>query len=204
MLPGYKTYITIIIGIIYIVGGRYLKLWPVDGELLAAIGLLAAGFLRAGLSSAHEVINAARNTSEVTLNAVRASNDAAPRSDGLGTKLGTLAILGTVCLAVMFGLSGCVTKPVVSTVPGGGAVTNLTRVPDVERIARVAGAAAELGSQAWLNEHPNDRRYFIVANEALKGLVNSANYDPAAFAQALQVLPMKELRGPQGSIYITA
>jgi hypothetical protein len=108
-----------------------------------------------------------------------------------------------VAVTAAAGFTGCVTKAVVTTSANGASITNFVRVPDVARISRLAGGAAQLGSQAWLAKNPNDRRYFVIANESLKGLVDSQNYDPAAFAQALSVLPMKELQGPEGSIIIS-
>jgi hypothetical protein len=72
MLSGNKTYIAIAIGIIYIVGGKYLHLWPVDGELLASIGLAAGLFLRLAISKTNTSIDDAhytiKETKETVLN----------------------------------------------------------------------------------------------------------------------------------------
>jgi hypothetical protein len=103
---------------------------------------------------------------------------------------------------VMACFAGCVNRPQVSTV-NGVMVTNFVKGPDIARISRLSGTAAQLGSLAWLSKNPGDRAYFATANEALKGLINSGNYDPAAFASALQGLPIKELKGSEGSLYIS-
>lgn len=100
-------------------------------------------------------------------------------------------------------VSGCLNKPQITTGADGVSVTNFVKAPDIERIARVTGAAANLGSTAWLVKHPGDRAAFAFANENLKGLINSANYDPLAFANALQALPIKELKGADGSLYVS-
>lgn len=86
-----------------------------------------------------------------------------------------------------------------------GCVTSSTgqKTLDVERVARIAGAAAQIGSQAYLQKHPDQLASFVVAYEALGALDASGNYEPAAFAAALQNLPIKELQGPDGSVYVS-
>lgn len=50
-IKGYRTYLIIAIALLYIVGGK-LNFWPVDGQILAGLGLAAAAFLRAALAPA--------------------------------------------------------------------------------------------------------------------------------------------------------
>jgi hypothetical protein len=93
-----------------------------------------------------------------------------------------------VMLAVM--LVGCATGP------------NGQATVDVQRVARLAGVAAEVGATVYLQKHPGDRAYFQIAASALAALDASSDYDPAKFAAALQTLPIRELRGPEGSLYV--
>lgn len=48
-LPGFKTYLTVAVGIGYLVGVKA-GFWRADTDLLAAIGLAAVAFLRAGIA----------------------------------------------------------------------------------------------------------------------------------------------------------
>jgi len=47
-LKGYRTYLTVLAALVYIVGSKC-GYWPIDNDVIAGIGLLAVGFLRAGL-----------------------------------------------------------------------------------------------------------------------------------------------------------
>lgn len=73
---------------------------------------------------------------------------------------------------------------------------------DVARVAHIAGAAAHLGSAAYLSKNPEARPYFIASFNALGALDHAGEYDPAAFAEALSMLPIKELSGPNGNLYV--
>lgn len=99
-------------------------------------------------------------------------------------------------------LAGCVTKQVITTDASGNSVTNFVKVADVARISKIAGNAAQVGSLAYLQAKPGDRMYFVLANENLKSLINSSNYDAGALSAALQTLPIKELKGDQGAIAV--
>lgn len=93
--------------------------------------------------------------------------------------------------ALVFTLvTGCVTAP-------DGA-----RTVDTQRVARLAGVAAEIGATAYLQKRPGDRLYFEAAANGLTALDATGDYDPAKFAAALQALPIRELRGPEGSLYV--
>jgi hypothetical protein len=197
-LSGKKTYLIALVAILYIVGGKYLNLWPVDGEALAGLGALALAFLRAGIAKAGASIAAEQEQGASSMSKI-----SEPPKGGTPNTLVPLLALGCIVIAIAMGCSGCVTRPVVTTGADGSSVTNLVKGPDIARISRLSGTAAQLGSLAWLSKNPNDRSYFATANEALKGLINSGNYDPAAFASALQGLPIKELKGSEGSLYIS-
>lgn len=108
-------------------------------------------------------------------------------------------ILPLIALACL--LIGCKSVPQVSTV-NGVSVTNFVNVPDSERISKIAGNAAQVGSFAYLRAKPGDRVYFVLANENLKSLINSSNYDAGALSSALSSLPIKELKGEQGAIVV--
>jgi hypothetical protein len=97
-----------------------------------------------------------------------------------------------LCLVVGWIGAGCVTAP------------DGTRKLDVQRVANISGAAAELGAIAYLQKHPEGRIYFEAVVNGLAALDASGNYDPAAFARALQALPVKELKGPEGTLLVGA
>lgn len=67
----------------------------------------------------------------------------------------------------------------------------------------LARESAEIGTKLDLQSHPDHRPYFMASEQALTRLVDSGNSDPAAFAAALASLPVSELTGPNGSIYIS-
>jgi hypothetical protein len=71
-------------------------------------------------------------------------------------------------------------------------------------VATLAGLAAQEGTKRRLAAHPEERPAFMAAQVALTRLVDQKNYDPAAFADALSKLPINELKGDTGSVYISA
>lgn len=95
-----------------------------------------------------------------------------------------------VCAALAVGASGCTTT------------SSGTRVVDVQRVARLAGVAADVGSRVYIQHHPADRALFVVTEAALADLDSRGDYDPVKFAAALQTLPIKALTGPDGSLLI--
>jgi hypothetical protein len=48
-----------------------------------------------------------------------------------------------------------------------------------------------------------DKPIFVAADQALTRLIDAQNYDPTKFAQALAGLPINELKGKDGAIYIS-
>src|SRR5688572_15902716 len=82
-----------------------------------------------------------------------------------------------------------------------GAVNEVPR--SVRVVSSIAETAAYFGTVKRLQDHPGDREIFNVAVLALQRLVDQQNYDPIAFAEALKGLPINELSGPDGDIYIS-
>lgn len=78
-----------------------------------------------------------------------------------------------------------------------------SRTVDSDRVSRIAGTAAQLGTTIYLAQHPEQRPSFAAAEQALTALADRQNYDPAAFSAALQGLPINELKGPNGSLYVS-
>lgn len=99
----------------------------------------------------------------------------------------SLPVVAIVAPAVL--TSGCTT-------------INGTNQLDVARVASIAGAAAQMGSAAYLSKNPEARPYFVASFNALGALDHAGEYDPAAFAEALKMLPIKEMSGPNGSLYV--
>lgn len=107
----------------------------------------------------------------------------------------SIALLTTMFLGVGFiaatSFTGCVSV--------GG-----TNQLDVARVSQIAGLAAQMGSTAYLQKNPEARPYFVVVYNSLGVLDANGNYDPVQFAEALRQLPVRELQGPNGSLYIIA
>lgn len=94
------------------------------------------------------------------------------------------------CALLIACLSGCVTAPTGE------------RVVDVARVARLSGVAAELGATMYLEKNPSARPYFEASLAAVAALDASGDYNPSRFADALKGLPVRELQGKEGSLYI--
>lgn len=73
----------------------------------------------------------------------------------------------------------------------------------ITRIARIAGSAADLGTRKLLAEKPGFRPALTVTVNALRNLDASGEYDPVKFANALTTLPINELQGPEGDLYVS-
>lgn len=74
---------------------------------------------------------------------------------------------------------------------------------DVDRVARIAGGAAQLGSTLYLRQNPEATPAFVAVYQALRALDAGGNYDPVAFADALRKLPVDALAGANGDLYIS-
>lgn len=73
-----------------------------------------------------------------------------------------------------------------------------------KNIATVAGEAAHAGGIYEIQSDPGSRAAFVVARDALRGLIESKDYDPAHFAKALQSLHIKELKSKDATILVSA
>lgn len=72
---------------------------------------------------------------------------------------------------------------------------------DVERLGRIAAAAAYVGASLHLEQHPQSRPQFEAAEQALASLLAAEDYDPLKFAQVIRTLPA--LESPSGAIYVS-
>lgn len=71
-------------------------------------------------------------------------------------------------------------------------------------LVTLSRTAAQLGTQTWLKSHPGDKPLFVASEAAITRFIDSGSSDPAAFAAALQGLPINELKGTNGSLYVSA
>lgn len=97
---------------------------------------------------------------------------------------------------------GCSTTQVVKQNPDGSITTNTIRKADVERVARIAGEAAQIGTRIYLTEHPVERPKFALAYSILDSLIRDEDYDPVKFRDALAGLPFDQFKGSGGELYI--
>jgi len=112
-------------------------------------------------------------------------------TDGQG-KDATMMTVGKVTTAVM-----------VAALIGVGCASFGNR-PAAERLGSLAKVAAFTGTRVYLAEHPEQRPIFVKVHEALQGLEAGGTFDAAALALVLQSLPINELQGPEGSLYVSA
>lgn len=82
----------------------------------------------------------------------------------------------TLLAALTILLGGC------TTLPDGG------KTVDVDRLARVSGRAAYIGSVVWLSKKPEDRGKFTSAVQALKVVESMESPDGSALAAAMSDL----------------
>ncbi|HNU53341.1 MAG TPA: hypothetical protein PKJ98_20805 [Verrucomicrobiota bacterium] len=82
--------------------------------------------------------------------------------------------------------------------------STLTPAEKIDQAAKVANLAAFVGAGLHLADNPEDRAYFVASVTALEALADSDNYTPSSLAAALRELPIRELRGSKGTIYLTA
>lgn len=103
-------------------------------------------------------------------------------------KLRLILLAAALCVSPI--LTGCKTS--------SGEVPRSVRV-----VSSIAETAAYFGTVKRLQDHPGEREAFNVAVLGLQRLIDQKNYDPIAFAEALKGLPISELSGPDGDIYIS-
>lgn len=90
-------------------------------------------------------------------------------------------------------LAGCATP---------GQTPAAAEVARARQIGTMAQLASYTGTQVWISKHPTDRAYFEASLVALDALLVNGKATPAAFAAALQGLPIKELQGDQATLII--
>ncbi len=100
-----------------------------------------------------------------------------------------IRIICSLVLALTLSL-GC------STVPS-------TPEARLARVARISGVAASVGASSYLASNPQSRPAFEAAHAALTKLEADGNFNPDTFAEVLRGLPIDELKGPEGEIYIS-
>lgn len=165
-----------------------MKSWKTTvGGLLAAIGVLMrkdpnfAGYADLVEAIGVFLLGAAARDNKVSSEQAGAGITPPPCPPGI-------KLMPLVLVAFLFG--GCVTGP-------DGA-----RTVDAERVARIAGVAAATGSNLYLQKHPEHRGDFVIARNSLFVLESTGDFDPVRFADALKQLPIKELKGPEGALYV--
>jgi hypothetical protein len=84
------------------------------------------------------------------------------------------------------------------------ATTNVAESARMTRMVRRAGNIAELGTRAYLVNHPEDRAQFDKVRMGLRGLAAVENYEPLAFSGIMQQLPINKLSSDEGALYVTA
>jgi len=104
----------------------------------------------------------------------------------------TKLLFSTLIVSALLFFTGCVTAP------------DGTKQVDYNRVANIAGVAADIGTRAVLAKNPEHRADFAAVEQALNALIDAKNYDPAAFSAALSSLRVRELKGPNGQIIISA
>lgn len=95
LVRGKKTYLAVIIGVLYVLGAEA-GCWEFDGKVLGAVGLGALGFLRSGLKAA---LSANGSDGSSSADGARAN----------GTNGQRAAVLALVC-ALSIGAAGCQTQ----------------------------------------------------------------------------------------------
>lgn len=84
---------------------------------------------------------------------------------------------------------------------GCGSFSGLT---STQNLAALAEVAAYTGASYEIRRDPGSLAAFQTAHEAVKKLIDGQNYDPAALAQALSGLHIRELKGSRGQLIITS
>lgn len=85
-----------------------------------------------------------------------------------------------------------------------GCATNTQSNPEqtARRIGVVAESAAFVGTTYYLQKHPDERPKFEAAYAAVVLLNGGTNASAAQLSEALEGLPIKELKGDQGALYV--
>lgn len=103
-----------------------------------------------------------------------------------------IAVLVAALIAAV-SLTGCATN---------GTTSTTTPEQKAARLQTVAEVAAFSGASVWLKKHADDRPAFEAAHAALSVLVAGSAVSPVQVSEALAGLPIKELKGEEGAIYV--
>lgn len=71
-------------------------------------------------------------------------------------------------------------------------------------MAMVAKDAAYLGAIDRIQNHPDEREVFHIVDDALLSLIDSKDYNPEHFKQALQKLNVREFKGTKGTMVVSS
>lgn len=82
-------------------------------------------------------------------------------------------------------------------------LTGCARSSSTTGWANVAQAAAFVGTQEYLKDHPEHRQAFELTAAALNVLIRNGVTNPDAFSELILSLPINSLNSPTGSVYLS-
>lgn len=74
----------------------------------------------------------------------------------------------------------------------------------LRQVSTAVELAAYTGTTLHLQKKPQDKIFFEAARQTMSTLIKDGQYDPVKFREALQKLPIKELKDERGAIVITS
>lgn len=122
---------------------------------------------------------------------LRAGVGKAERNPEVVRRPSPLIGLGLACVigGTLFLSTGCGTVP---------------KEEQLRQMTTIAELASYTGARFHLIDNPQDRAFFEASKEALDVMLRDGDYDPGAFALALQGLPVDELKDDKGTLIIGA
>jgi hypothetical protein len=104
----------------------------------------------------------------------------------------------TLLLAVIFLNLGCATSS-----PRTPLTPEQRAEQKAARLQAITEAAAFAGATVWLAKHPDDRAKFEMARDGLSMLTGGeSTISQTQLADLVRKLPIKELQGEQGALYV--
>jgi hypothetical protein len=179
---GLRTYIVCAIALVLLLAD-YNGWFKVPPQIIAACGLVALAFLRAGIKS----------------DTGASEDSAAPSASSGGKALGLF-----LCLAAFTGLLFCVATGCKTGPPGSAPITVNTNglvsignyTVNTNDVYTSLRTAAKLGTQAALRYDANSREYFEAVEVIFTTALNDQNFDPNKIEDALSNISLKEARDP--------
>jgi hypothetical protein len=150
------------------------------GGVVALVGLLWSLWMK-------------RSGTQTTPGTTGAAGNIVPLGDSVPGPRGPLPAIAMVGLIGLLGLIGLGCKTFSS-----GATTE----EKIAKIGNLAEVAAYTGAAIHLTDNPQHRVVFEGVIATLDALASTNNFDPVAFSQALQQLPIKELKSDKAAILI--